>query len=257
MLPDVTPDIVSEDIFQAANAEIDKPKVTTGRPKHEYLLTGYVKCGYCGSPLVGSCLNHKYRYYHCRGTYPTSVKPAICKARYVKADNIEDIVWGKVREVIEHPDVILAEMNRRSSSEGNHNGHTVTKQIASLKKKIQGYENQEKRLVKLFGLGQIAEDIILDEINQLKTNNHEDEIKLSRLINIKEQTVDIAKIESILNEFCGRVKLNLDSCDLQTKRLALDALDIQVIATDDSIDIRASVPLELITIEKKFELVGV
>ena len=51
---------------------------------------------------MGTCLNKRFRYYHCSRTYKTSVRPATCKARYIRANEIEDIVWSKVREVIEH-----------------------------------------------------------------------------------------------------------------------------------------------------------
>jgi len=57
LLPEVTPPIIDEDLFQKANAELDKPKVRTGRPKNEYLLRHHVYCAICGRPLVGHCLN--------------------------------------------------------------------------------------------------------------------------------------------------------------------------------------------------------
>ena len=44
-----------------------------------------------------------------------------------------------------------------------------------------------------------------------------------------------------------RVKQNLNGLTLQDKRLALDALDIKIIATNDGAEITASVSLEFIT----------
>jgi len=55
-LKNVTPPIVSEDVFNAANAQLDKPKVRTGRPKNEYLLRNHVFCAICGKTLAGIVL---------------------------------------------------------------------------------------------------------------------------------------------------------------------------------------------------------
>ena len=50
-LDNVTPAIISEELFYRANAELDKPKVRTGRPKHAYLLRNHAFCAICGRPL--------------------------------------------------------------------------------------------------------------------------------------------------------------------------------------------------------------
>ncbi|MFC1951906.1 recombinase family protein [Chloroflexota bacterium] len=100
VLPQITPPIVSEDVFQMANAELDKPKVRTGRPKNEYLLRKHACCAICGKPLVGHCLNRKYRYYQCSSSRPHENTDKTCRARLVRADNLESIVWDKTLEVL-------------------------------------------------------------------------------------------------------------------------------------------------------------
>ncbi len=70
LLESVTPAIIGEELFLQANAELDKPKVRTGKPNHEYLLRNHVFCAVCGKPLVGHCLNKKYRYYQCSNARP-------------------------------------------------------------------------------------------------------------------------------------------------------------------------------------------
>jgi len=51
----------------------------------------------------------------------------------------------------------------------NGNGPRLAKEIAKLKKKIEKYDSKEKRLIKLLGNGEITEDFLLDELNQVKT----------------------------------------------------------------------------------------
>lgn len=73
LLPDATPAIINKELFDRVQAALVRSKeLHPGKATHEYLLTGFAVCEYCGSPLVGSCLRGQYRYYHCRGAYPTA-----------------------------------------------------------------------------------------------------------------------------------------------------------------------------------------
>jgi len=245
LLKKATPAIISKDVFERANKALKRSKeLHLGRTQNEYLLTGFIKCGLCNNHLVGSCLHHKYKYYHCRGTYPTSTRGAVCTAGYISAIKLEDIVWSKVLEIVSHPEMILAELERRASDNYSGNGKSLNKQIASIEKRLDKYQAEEKQLIKLFRHKDIDENTILDEIAQLKKDRKEDEDKLTELTWLKEQTVDINLADKQIREYCNKVKQNLDNCSFQNKRIALDALDIQVIATKDKVEIKASVPFE-------------
>ncbi len=50
---------------------------------------------------------------------------------------------------------------------------------------------------------------------------------------------------------------NLALCDNQQKRLALDALDIRVTATQEDIDIRAAIPIELTPMPSSEEFITI
>ena len=84
-------------------------------------------------------------------------------------------------------------------------------------------------------------------MSQLKKDRQADEEQLARLCETKEQLDKLANAEIKLNEFCARVRENLAECTIQDKRLALDALDIRVIATPERIDIKGVIPIEFIT----------
>jgi len=103
LLPDISPAIVSEDIFEAANQQLDKPKVRTGRAKNEYLLRNHIFCAVCGRPMVGHCLNRKYRYYQCSNARPYENQESKCPSRYVRAEELEAQVWANVKEVLARP----------------------------------------------------------------------------------------------------------------------------------------------------------
>jgi site-specific DNA recombinase len=257
LLPDATPAIISKELFERVQKIRQQAReLHLGRPLQDYLLKSHTSCGYCGSPLVGSFLNRKYRYYHCRGYYPTASRGRICNAGYIKANLLEEVVWEKITEVLEKPEVILAELQRQVEVQGKPDGTiALEKEIKKLRRQITNYETQEKRLIKLFRYGEINKDSILDELNRLKEDRQADEEQLTRYSYTKEQLARLANTEIKLNEFCERVHQNLGNCTIEDKRLALDALDIKVIATPDRIDIQGVIPIDVTAIQSSEEFI--
>jgi site-specific DNA recombinase len=249
-LPDATPAIISEELFNRANKVLKQGKeLHHGRPQHDYLLTGHIKCGYCGNPLIGSCLSHKYRYYHCRGAYPTSTRKAICKAKYIDSDQIEEIVWEKVKEVVENPKVIQADLKRRMKGQSD-DSNNIDIQISSIQSLLQDYVKQQQKLIDLARLDQIANEAVIAGLNRINLEKQEADKKLAHLMKSKSPGIDPIKAEAQIKEYCKRVKRNIKNCSYTDKRYALDALGVTVIATDDKIEVKISVPLEFTPIEK-------
>ncbi|MFC1907445.1 recombinase family protein [Chloroflexota bacterium] len=251
LLPDATPPIIDEELFYRVQQKIQSSKEKHGAiPHREYLLTGHIACAECGSPVVGSCLSRKHRYYHCRSTRPTAVQGKTCNARYIRADYIEEVVWSNVREVLENPEVIVEEIKRQADEQSKQSLQESysNKEIARLERKIRNYEKQERQLISLLGHGEVTKDYVLDEINRLKKECQADEEELQRIKGTKDRLSHIADAEIKLNDFCQRVRQNLYNATIQDKRLALEALDIRVIASTQSIDIKGIIPVEFPTL---------
>jgi len=248
LLPEVTPAIISRELFDRVQKIRQQDReLHQARKLHQYLLRSHIVCGYCGNPLVGSYLNHSYRYYHCRGTYPTATRGRICNALYIRADNLEEVVWGKVKEVLEDPNRVLAELQRQYSE---HHGQTdampsLDKEIVKLKRRRSHYDTQEKRLMRLFRYGELDESLILDELRKVKEERQANEEELYTCSRTKEHLASLAKAKIRLDGFCDKVRQNLAGCSFEVKRLALDALGIQVTATPERIDIQGTIPIDL------------
>ena len=109
LLPDITPPIISEEMFQRAQEVLLQSK--QARPIKQnspYLLTGFMKCSKCGSPIGGTTLSGKYRYYQCRGAKPTATRDKICDAGYIRANDLENSVWNKILEMMSSPLTLLS-----------------------------------------------------------------------------------------------------------------------------------------------------
>jgi site-specific DNA recombinase len=240
VLANVTPAIISKELFEQAQAALAKSKeLHPGKAMHEYPLTGFAVCGYCGSPLVGSCLRGNYRYYHCRGTYPTASRNKICDAKYIKADWLENVVWEKVKSVLSNPEVLLAEVRKQTQAEQEQvSTGNIEQEIRSLTRKIKGYTGQERRLMSVLRLEVATPDIVLDELNQMKKEREVDERRLTSLIQTKESIDKMVDMEANLKELCARIVLDLDNCTNNDKKDAYTYLDLKVKATTEGADIK-------------------
>ncbi len=248
MLPDVTPAIISKELFeQAQNALAKSKELHPGKAQHEYPLTGFIVCGFCGSPLVGSCLSKRYRYYKCRGTYPTASRKKICDARYINADWLENSVWEKVKSVLSKPEVLLTEVRKQNEAEQSQlsNG-TLGQEIKALNRKLKQYAGQERRMMQAFKLG-FTPDVVLDEMNQTKKEKVADQARLAALLQTKENIIKTGDYEAKLKELCTRIVPDLDNCTNQDKKDAYTYLDLKIKATPEGIDIKGYLQPKLLT----------
>jgi site-specific DNA recombinase len=248
MLPNVTPAIISKEIFEQAQAALARSReLHPGKAQHEYPLTGFAVCGYCGSPLVGACLSKRYRYYKCRGTYDTASRSKVCNAHYIKADWLENAVWENVKKVLSNPEVLLNEVRKQTEAEqARVSTGTLEKEIRALTRKLKGYVGQERRLMSAFKLGFTA-DIVLDEINQMKNEREADQQRLNSLIQTRDNISKLIDTERNLKELCARIVPDLDNCTNQDKRDAYIYLDLKIKATPEGADIKGYVQPKLLT----------
>ena len=239
VLPDVTPAIIGKELFEQAQAVLARSKeLHPGKAQHEYTLTGFAVCSYCGSPLVGACLSKRYRYYKCRGTYATASREKICDAHYIKADWLENAVWENVKRILSNPEVLLNEVRKQTEDEqARVSTGTLEQEIRALTRKFKGYTGQERRLMSAFKLG-FTTDIVLDEINQMKKEREADQQRLDSLVQTRDNIAKMVDMESNLKELCARIIPDLDNCTNNDKKDAYTYLDLKVKATHEGADIK-------------------
>jgi len=247
VLPDVTPAIISKELFEGTQTALARSKeLHPGKAKHEYPLSGFAVCGCCGSPLVGSCLRGDYRYYYCRGTYPTASRQKICDARYIRAEWLEGVVWEKVKSVLCYPELLLAEISKQTEAEQAWvSDSTIDQEIKALNRKLRQYAGQERRLMTAFKLG-FTPDVVLDEMNQTKKEKEADQARLASLIQTKENIARMGGYEVKLKELCARIVTDLENCTNQDKKDAYTYLDLRITAMPEGADIKGYLRPEVI-----------
>jgi site-specific DNA recombinase len=237
LLPNITPPIIDSDLFREANEALDRNYArNNGKAIAQYLLTGHLFCGYCNGSMSGTMVQRKFRYYRC---LHSNHNRDMCTARRIRADNIESIVWDKIKGVILREDVIKSQLQTELDS-------GVELQISKLKHRMKTYPAQKKRITSLFRYGDIIdEDTLLDELNRIESEWEADEARISELSELKKHHEYLASVKLSIEELADRVKGNIDNLSFEDKRLMLWALDIKVVATQDRIEINGNIPVKL------------
>lgn len=245
LLPDITPPIISRELFDRVQEIIKQDsEFHRARTKQDYLLRGHAVCGYCGSPLVGSFLNHSIRYYHCRGTYATATRQKICNARYIRADYLENVTWDSIKKPLSQPDIVFSSISAQLESERTISGASLDKEIQKLKRNLKNYDSQERRLIQMLRYKEITKDIVLDEMNKLKKDREVDEQQLENYILTKDRIANLENAELQLKDYCQRLNKNLDNAAYQEKREVLEMLAIKVTAAPETVTVNGIIPLE-------------
>ena len=259
VLKDVTPAIISNELFERAQERLRQQKEARHSvDTRHYLLRGHVYCSNCGSPLIGTCLNRKYLYYHCRGNYPTAARKAICKTKYIRAEMLETLVWDKVKAIISNRDVVLAELRKQAEmARAQSNITSLDKEIKVIERRLKDYPLQEKRLINAIKTAQFTEDYILDEINRVKAERIADTTRLDELKQAKIHLANLATAEAKLGEFYNIVKERIEHCSDEDKRLAFEALALKVKATSETVEITGVIPVEITAMQSSEALLTI
>lgn len=113
----VWPALISEATFHRAQELMEKyygkPKVDQAK-KYPFILSGVIKCGECGDPLVGRSAHgryNRYAYYDhgwaARKQHLVKDKDAICRCnpRRISAPSAESAIWKAVLDILNKPSI--------------------------------------------------------------------------------------------------------------------------------------------------------
>jgi site-specific DNA recombinase len=104
-IPVKVPAIIDPQSF-GLTQEIRKSRRRTMVKKRVYILSGLLRCTYCGSRYSGSWHSGSYGYYRCMNFAKMRPLPKTCRARAVRADRIEAAVIEAVKAALSDPAVM-------------------------------------------------------------------------------------------------------------------------------------------------------
>lgn len=234
-----TPAIVTSELWAAVQARLESNKGdSTRNRKHFYLLRGLIRCAVCGQKMRPEP-EHNYRVYRC---YSRDTPAGPCGGKRAPAEIVEAGIWEAVASRLRDPSIIAAELKRRRDEEPDV---TLSSDLEAARRMLSRLEKQQAGLARR--LADSPEDDSLWELVQREIKRIESEKQaIGNSIGEMEQRLEterqaVVQLDS-LRAYCERVAHNLDAFGPEEKRLALEAMGVQITANGREWEGRGSIP---------------
>ena len=153
------PALVSEEIFALAQEQLEKNKRHSPRRTIEpTLLQGMLVCEQCGYALYRTSTRtskQKLHYYRCLGSDGyRRLRGPVCTNRPIRQDYLDQFVWTEIIRLLEDPDLVQAEIDRRR--EAARNADPLRKRQEELRREQVRIEKNSERLVTAYQEGLVT-----------------------------------------------------------------------------------------------------
>ena len=210
------------------------------------LLQGILVCRACGHAYYRSSTRSRagnvHHYYRCSGS-DSFRRPEgrICGNRPVRINEIDELVWTQVLALLENPELIKAEIQRRLATlraehPASHRREALERDLAraqnALRRLIDGYQEQLITLEELRARTpelRKRETTLRAELDALDAELHDAETYL--------------KLTETLDGFRARLSANAENLPIEQRQQIVRLVVREVLLGDDDVTIRHSVPV--------------
>ncbi len=220
------PALVSEALFATVQEQLaeNRQRARQGQREARYLLQGLICCPLCGYAYYGKAISpsaakhheRHYAYYRCIGSDAYRFGGhRVCPNTQVRTDLVDLAVWTEVRSLLEHPERLLAEYQRRLQDPSQAAQRTALTTVETqLRKLRQGIG----RLIDSYAEGLIEKSEFEPRIARLKERVGALDDQATDLAAHAAQESDLRLIIGHLEDFAGTFRDRLDQLDWETQR---------------------------------------
>jgi site-specific DNA recombinase len=238
------PAIVTQEVFDLVQEKLSKNIQSARRnnKRYDYLLRALVSCGRCRLSASGRTVTGDYRYYLCRGRYDTlrSAKGERCQARYIPAQQLDDLVWQDLCAVVTEPDQ-MAEALKRARG-GEWMPEELQARQANVQRALTQLESQQERLLEAY----LAGVVHLHELERKREEmNSRQESLLTQQHQLEvmgRQSMELSAVADSIEAFCAQVRKGLAQATFAQRRALVELLIDRVVVTDGGVEIRYVMP---------------
>lgn len=187
---DGIPPIVSKELFYTVNNYLKNKKNPQGKHREngDYLLTGKLFCGECGSAMVGISGTGRHGemhyYYTCNGK--RLKKEPKCTKANVQRDFIEQAIASAVREYVLQDDVMEWIANSVDDYQKNHKNNS---EMSLLQSQLADIQKSVKNL-----LNAIEQGIITPTTKQRMLELEDEQSKVeAKIVVLKSETIEVSR----------------------------------------------------------------
>jgi site-specific DNA recombinase len=214
--------------------------------KQPTLLQGILVCRECGYACYRTSTrttNKRIYYYRCIGSDNyRHVGGRVCHSRPIRADELDQLVWAEVRQLLENPERVRAEIDRRL--EALRTEHPVARRREALERDLTRAGGAIERLIEAYQEQLISLDELRARMPALRKRQTTLQAQLNALEGEMHDAETYLKLADTLKGFLTRLSDGLDelTLDEQQRILRLIVREVLIGGDDDKITIRHSIP---------------
>jgi site-specific DNA recombinase len=241
------PAIVSEETFELAQARLaHNAHFAKRNTKKPTLLQGILVCRECGYGCYRTTTrttNKRIYYYRCIGSDNyRHIGGRVCRSRPIRADELDGLVWGEVRRLLQDPALVRAEIDRRLQALRAE--HPASRRREALERDITRVESAITRLIEAYQEQLLSIDELRARMPALRKRQTTLRAQLEALHTELHDAETYLKLADTLESFLGRLADGLDQLNLdeQQRVLRLVVREVLIGGDDDKVTIRHSIP---------------
>jgi site-specific DNA recombinase len=244
------PAVVSQEQFDLVAQKLSKNKSFARRNNkaNEHLLRALVSCGECMLAAIACAKtgrknnDRKQRYYVCSGEFnkAQSTLEEKCPSRYAPGEQLDEIVWKDLCEVLSHPESITDALRRA------HGGQWLPQELKAREENLRqgraALGRQLERLTEAY-LGEVIP--LAENHRRRKDLEQRDEALAAQERQLEAQAhqrMELAGVTGSIEDFCRRVRGALAEATFGQRRKLVELLIDRVIVTDEEVEIRYVIP---------------
>jgi site-specific DNA recombinase len=240
------PPIVSEETFALAQERLEANKAhAPRRTVTPSVVQGLVSCAKCGYALYRTSTRSSARaihYYRCLGSDGWRwLSGSVCNNRPVRQDLLDEVVWTEVVRLLENPQLIQRELERRLATA--READPTKRHEEALRRELVRIGKSIDRLLTAYQEGLLSLDELRERMPNLRQRQQADHAELQAIV---DQSVDRAtylRLAETLTTFLTRLRSSADALDISERQRVLRLLVKEILVGDDKIIIRHCIPL--------------
>jgi len=241
------PPLITEQTFELAQARlVENARFSRRNTKELTLLQGVLVCRECGYSCYRTSTrtsNKRISYYRCIGQDGwRHVGGKVCTSGPVRADELDPLVWAEVSRLLEHPELVQAEIDRRLAALRTE--HPAARRRETLERDTARADGAIARLIEAYQEQLISLDELRARTPQLRKRQTTLRAQLDALDAELHDAETYLKLADTLEGFLGRLADGLDQLDIagQQRILRLVVREVLIGGDHDTITIRHSIP---------------
>jgi site-specific DNA recombinase len=227
------PPLITEQTFELAQARlVENARFSRRNTKELTLLQGVLVCRECGYSCYRTIGQDGWRH----------VGGKVCTSGPVRADGLDQLVWGEVRRLLENPELVSAEIDRRLTALRTE--HPAARRRETLERDLARADTAITRLIEAYQEQLISIDELRTRTPALRKRQTTLRAQLDTLDAELQDAATYLKLADTLEGFLGRLNDGLGQLNTaeQQRILRLVVREVLIGGDDDTITIRHSIP---------------